>query len=104
MFSSQNTYGISNSNQRRNKYQFSFDMQVEYTASLTKRKDSSSLFYLLHLLLAIIMAKIDLQQLWMVKTNWDELIPQTIGEIWERLARELKHLNIELNFLLSAVH
>ncbi|KAK9721861.1 Pao retrotransposon peptidase [Popillia japonica] len=40
-----------------------------------------------------VIAKVMLQKLWMEKVAWDEVVPDSIAHTWEKLKKELVHLN-----------
>ncbi|XP_037942529.1 uncharacterized protein LOC119675401 [Teleopsis dalmanni] len=75
----------------------SFNVKSNSISRITKRtilSIASSLFDPLGLLAPItISTKTLLQELWLLKFDWDESIPQNLHSAWERLCHDLSSLN-----------
>ena len=91
-----NALGIS-WDQDKDLFLFSFQPKSALTDKVTKRiilSLSSSLFDPLGLLgPLIIKAKIILQELWLLKIEWDESVPQDIHSAWQQLVSNLQLLS-----------
>lgn len=83
-------------NQVKDVFLFSFNPKLINHGNCTKRtilSIASSLFDPLGLLAPlIIIAKIILQELWILKLSWDESVPQHLQTAWEELLKDLSHL------------
>ncbi|XP_053968859.1 uncharacterized protein LOC128870282 [Anastrepha ludens] len=83
--------------QIRDIFLFSFQSKQPVNARGTKRSIlsiASALFDPLGLLAPVIItAKIILQEIWLLKLNWDESVPQNLQTAWERFLKDIAHLS-----------
>ncbi|XP_037930934.1 uncharacterized protein LOC119665763 [Teleopsis dalmanni] len=83
--------------QTQDQFLFSFSPKDLHKGNLTKRSIlslASSLFDPLGLLAPLlIIAKIILKELWLLKLNWDETIPQNLYTAWENFLKQLYSLS-----------
>lgn len=77
--------------------EFHFDTHFENDELVTKRKilsNVSQIFDPLGLLSPTIMvAKVLLQQLWLLKIDWDDAVPDDVARTWNRFVKSLSILN-----------
>ncbi|XP_053956126.1 uncharacterized protein LOC128861768 [Anastrepha ludens] len=83
--------------QIRDIFLFSFQSKQPVNGRGTKRSIlsiASALFDPLGLLAPVIItAKIILQEIWLLKLNWDESVPQNLQTAWERFLKDITHLS-----------
>ncbi|XP_054744461.1 uncharacterized protein LOC129248873 [Anastrepha obliqua] len=83
--------------QIRDIFLFTFQSKQPVNGRGTKRSIlsiASALFDPLGLLAPVIItAKIILQEIWLLKLNWDESVPQNLQTAWERFLKDIAHLS-----------
>ncbi|XP_054745862.1 uncharacterized protein LOC129250249 [Anastrepha obliqua] len=83
--------------QIRDIFLFSFQLKQPVNGRGTKRSIlsiASALFDPLGLLAPVIItAKMILQEIWLLKLNWDESVPQNLQTAWERFLKDIAHLS-----------